>query len=160
MAGKQKSEAQGLKQRRSGRKIMPSKKASEKETDTQKVLERLSLVENKLEILDSHNSELQNLLRILAHPILSNSLQGIFKTSRQLYAYELSNGERSTRDIGRLVNSDQKTISNWWREWESKGLVEKAGKRGQFRARYSLLELLVIYSPGNDNKSLKELKDE
>ena len=135
---------------------MPSKKALEKDTGTEKVLERLSLVENKLEILDSHNSELQNLLRILAHPILSDSLQGIFKNSKQLYAYELSNGERSTRDIGRLVKSDQKSISNWWREWESKGLVEKVGKKGQFKARYSLLELIVVYSPSNDKKASKE----
>jgi predicted transcriptional regulator len=138
---------------------MPSKKETEKDTGVQEVLERLSLLENKLEILDSQNSELQNLLRILAHPILSSSLQGIFKTSKQLYAYELSNGERSTRDIGRLVNSDQKSISNWWREWETKGLVEKVGKKGQFKARYSLLELLVVYSPGNDKKSSKEQKN-
>jgi hypothetical protein len=139
---------------------MPSKKETEKDTSAQKVLERLSLLENKLEILDSHNSELQNLLRILAHPILSSSLQGIFKASKQLYAYELSNGERSTRDIGRLVRVDQKSISRWWREWETKGLVEKTGKKGQFKARYSLLELLVVYSPTAEQKSSKEHENE
>ena len=139
---------------------MSSKKKSEEDTSSHDVLKKLSLVENKLEILESQNGELQNLLRILAQPILSSSLQEIFKTSKQLYAYELSNGERSTRDIGRLVNSDQKSISNWWREWKTKGLVEKVGKKGQFKARYSLLELLVIYSPINDKRSSKEPKNE
>lgn len=122
---------------------MSIKKETKKDDSTQELLERLSLVENKLDVLDTQNTELQNLLRILAHPILSSSLQEVFKTSKQLYAYELTNGERSTRDIGKLVRLDQKSISNWWREWEEKGLVEKVGKRGQFRARYSLLELVV-----------------
>jgi hypothetical protein len=139
---------------------MPSKDETGKDTNVQEVLKRLSVVENKLDSLDSQNGELQNLLRILAQPILSSSLQGIFKTSKQLYAYELSNGERSTREIGRIVNIDQKSISTWWREWEMKGLAEKVGKRGQFKARYSLLELLVVYSPSNDKKASKELKNE
>lgn len=138
---------------------MSSKKEAEEYTSSEEVLKRLSLVENKLEILNSQSGELQHLLRILAQPILSTSLQGIFKSPKQLYAYELTDGKRSTRDIGRLVKLDQKGISNWWREWEGEGLVEKVGKKGQFKARYTLLELLVVYLPTKEQRSSKQRKN-
>jgi hypothetical protein len=138
---------------------MASKKEPDDEVNTVEVMKRLSLLEDQLNILELQNREAQNLLRILVQPILSNSLEGIFKTPRQLYAYELSNGERSTREIGKLVKLDQKGISNWWREWEKVGLVEKVGKKGQFKARYSLLELLLVYLPSNVHKSSKEPKN-
>lgn len=139
---------------------MVSQKEFDNHVETQEVMKRLSLLEDKLSILELQNRESQNLLRILVQPILSNSLEGIFKTPRQLYAYELSNGERSTREIGKLVKLDQKGISNWWREWEKLGLVEKVGKKGQFKARYSLLELLLVFLPSNRHKLPKEPKED
>ncbi len=73
-------------------------------------------------------------------------LTDLFKNGRELLAYELSDGVRSTRDIARQLGVDQKTVSNWWRHWhEVSKIVEKAGKRGQFRARYSLSDLLALY---------------
>jgi hypothetical protein len=137
---------------------MASKKGSDNEINTEEMMKRLSLLEDKLNILELQNRESQNLLRILVQPILSNSLEGIFKTPRQLYAYELSNGERSTREIGKLVKLDQKGISNWWREWEKAGLVEKIGKKGQFKALYSLLELLLVFLPSNRHKLSRSAK--
>ncbi len=132
---------------------MPAKEESQRDTGAQNILDKLSLIENKLSILEAQNSEVQVLLRILAQPLLASSLQEIFKSPKQLYAYELSNGERSTRDIGKLVRLDQKGISIWWREWEKEGLAEKVGKKGQFKARYTLLELLVVYLPTRKQKS-------
>lgn len=124
------------------------------------LLDSLSIMEGKLNLLEYQCGEIINLLRILAQPVLSSSLQDVFKTPKQLYIYELSNGKRSTRDIGKLVKLDQKGISNSWREWEKVGLVEKIGKKGQFKARYSLLELLLVYLPMQKQKSLKEKKNE
>ena len=103
----------------------------------------LKLVE-EVAILKDRCDQLEELLRILAEPILETSLSEIFPTSKHLRAYELSNGERSTRDIGALIGVDQKTISTWWRNWETdQKIVEKFGKRGQFKKRYSLLDLMI-----------------
>ncbi len=132
---------------------MSAKEESKKDAGAQDILDKLSLVENKLSVLDAQNRDIQVLLRILAQPLLASSLQEIFKSPKQLYAYELSNGERSTRDIGKLVRLDQKGISIWWREWEKEGLAEKVGKKGQFKARYTLLELLLVYLPTKKQKS-------
>lgn len=139
---------------------MASKKEMEIDTDLGNIFNKLGEIENKLNVLEKQNRDSQILLRILAEPILSSSLQEIFKSPKDLFAYELSNGDRSTREIGNLVNLDQKGISNRWREWEKEGLVEKAGKKGQFKARYTLLELLVVYLPSKKpRKSLKEDND-
>jgi hypothetical protein len=48
------------------------------------------------------------------------------------------------------VGVDQKTISRWWRAWEANhGIVKKAGKRGQYKKRYELDELVArFYVPG------------
>ncbi len=139
--------------------MSPAKKPEE-DSNNHDVLDRLLIIEGKLKVIESNNSEMLTLLRILAQPVLSSSLQEIFKTPKQLYVYELSNGERSTRDIGKLVKLDQKGISNWWREWERDGLVEKVGKKGQFKACYSLLELLLVYLPTKKQKSTKENNNE
>ncbi|MFN8385382.1 MAG: hypothetical protein U0X92_03060 [Anaerolineales bacterium] len=132
---------------------MASKKELENNNDLENILNKLEEIERKLNVLEKQNLDSQMLLRVLAEPILSSSLQEIFKSPKDLYAYELSNGERSTREIGNLVKLDQKGISNRWRDWEKDSLVVKAGKKGQFKARYTLLELLLVYLPTRKPKS-------
>lgn len=135
--------------------MSPVKKA-DRDGDIQDVIDRLAVIEDKLNTLISQNGELLAFLRVLAEPILYDALQEVFRTPKQLYIYELSNGARSTREIGKLVKLDQKGISNLWREWEKEGIVEKVGKKGQHKARYSLLELLLVYVPTKRQKSSKE----
>ena len=92
---------------------------------------------NRIEMLYSFGTYLE----------LKRYLPDIFKNVKQIMAYELSNGEMSTRDIGNLVGVDQKTVSTWWRNWESNfNIVEKVGKRGQYKNKYSLLELAIRFS--------------
>ena len=98
----------------------------------------------ELDRLAEANERMQDLLTLLAQPLLLPPLHGLFKDIRQLRAYELSDGRRSTREIGKRVGVDQKTISRWWRMWKDSRIMEKAGKRGQFRARYSLADLLAM----------------
>ncbi len=117
------------------------------EVDLRDILNELSSAKNKLDRLEQQNTEIQLLLRILVQPILWNSLKTIFTKPKQLWAYELSDGNRSTRDIGRIISVDQKTISTWWRTWsENYKIVEKTGKRGQFKKLYNLLDLVLLYS--------------
>lgn len=107
--------------------------------------------------------QLEPLIRIQAYSIAILWLRGVFKDGKQLLAYELSNGRRSTREIGRRIGVDQKTVSTWWRTWQRQfKIVEKAGSRGQFRARFSLAELLALHGepPATWEPSSKASKSE
>ena len=104
----------------------------------------LARVAKSLDAVQASNQRIEDLLRVLAQPGLLSALPDIFRDARHLHAYHLSDGRRSTREIGKIVGVDQKTISRWWRAWKKdQRIIEKAGKRGQFRARYSLAELIA-----------------
>lgn len=51
----------------------------------------------------------------------------------KIIAYELSNGERSTRDIEEHVNVSFNTVSRWWNKWFEEGLMEQTAKYGGSR---------------------------
>ncbi len=90
------------------------------------------------------NQRIEDFVTLMAQPVLLPALHAIFKDAKQLRAYQLSDGRRSTRAIGKSVGVDKKTISRWWRAWKDYKIMEKAGKRGQFRARYSLGALVAM----------------
>ena len=115
----------------------------------------LARVSQELEGVRASNQRIEELLRVLAQPGLLTSLPEIFKDGKQLQAYQLSDGKRSTREIGRIVGVDQKTISRWWRAWKKEHrIIEKAGKRGQFRARFSLSEIIALHSGAGASAAL------
>ena len=115
--------------------------------DNELLAQELNEVSRQLAALTASNERIETLLRIIADPLLQSALTRYFKNSAQMRAYELSDGLRSTRQIGKMVGVDQKTISTWWRHWEANhGIVEKVGKRGQCRRRFSFLELLSLSS--------------
>jgi len=51
-------------------------------------------------------------------------------TDDKKIAYQLSDGENSSRDIANKVNVTHKTIQNWWNNWFEAGLVEQTEKYG------------------------------
>ena len=107
-------------------------------TNGKAIARELARIGEEVERLAEANQRIEDLLTLMAQPTLLPALHAIFKDARQLRAYQLSDGRRSTRAIGKSVGVDQKTISRWWRAWRDYKIMEKAGKRGQFRARYSL----------------------
>lgn len=124
-----------------------------KESSLSDVMVELNDLKEKLSSLEEQSLYTQSLIRILVHPILISELTGVFKTPKQMRAYELSNGERSTRDIGKLISYDQKGISTWWREWGKIGIAAKTGRKGQFKANYTLFELLIVNSGSKKQKA-------
>jgi hypothetical protein len=122
------------------------------EADLSEALRRIA---EQLEAIALDNQRIETLLRVIAQPILEVRLRSIFPDRKHLRAYELSDGERGTREIGALVGVDQKTISRWWRAWEANhGIVKKAGKRGQYVKRYALDELVArFFVPGEEANS-------
>jgi len=49
---------------------------------------------------------------------------------RKKIAYELSDGERSSRDIAKIIKPSHTTVGNWWDKWFKLGLVEQTEKYG------------------------------
>ncbi len=109
--------------------------------------DELARLSDYLEAMVESNKRIEDLLRILSQPVIEAAIPSVFKNSKQIRAYELSDGVNSTRQIAEIVGVDQKTISTWWRTWEKEhGIVEKTGIRGQFRRLYSLVDVVTRYS--------------
>ncbi len=107
----------------------------------------LSTIKGDIEGVQLHLCELTDLIRFLVEPLIEDALIDIFDGPQQIRAYELSDGKRSTREIGSLIGVDQKTISTWWRKWKDEfGIVEQTGNRGQYQRQFSFIELMVRHS--------------
>jgi hypothetical protein len=50
------------------------------------------------------------------------------RTDEEKLAYELSDGERSTRDIEKLTGIGRTKIGDLWKKWHRIGLMEKSAK--------------------------------
>lgn len=70
-------------------------------------------------------------------------------TDIEMLIYELSDGERSAREIARLINvGSHATITNYWRKWSKLGIVEPSPKRqGRFQRICSLEEVGLTVPP-------------
>lgn len=60
--------------------------------------------------------------------------------------YELSDGERSTREIARIVSRGERTlthvtVANMWKKWSILNLVMPAQRKGRYRKVLSLESL-------------------
>lgn len=104
-----------------------------------------SLREEVAELRQSQTNT-ESLLRVQAYSIARAWLSHVFPDGKSLLAYALSDGKRSTRHIAKHIGVDQKTISTWWRTWQRQfRIVEKAGSRGQFKAKFTIADLVAIH---------------
>lgn len=68
----------------------------------------------------------------------------VLTTDTDKRVYELSDGERSTRDIARrsYINLSHATVANMWQKWLEYGLVEPSRRyKGRFKKIISLRDL-------------------
>ena len=73
--------------------------------------------------------------------------------------YELSNGERSTREIARMISRGGRrithtTVANMWQRWAILNLVMSGQRRGRYR-RVLSLESLGIEIPSLERSSVR-----
>ncbi|MGA7195127.1 MAG: hypothetical protein WBW94_16010 [Anaerolineales bacterium] len=101
-------------------------------------------VARQLEILNKICSRMVELLEFSNHEALENALSGIFANPRDRKIYELSDGSRSTREIGNIIGLDQKGISNLWKKWAKMDIVESTGHLKPYKAKYTIIELAKI----------------
>lgn len=73
----------------------------------------------------------------------SNVLRTTLDSAQKRRIYQLSDGEKSSRDISKASNVSYKTVQNYWRLWAKTGIVEpiKAGTGDRYRHVFDLEEL-------------------
>jgi len=89
--------------------------------------------------------------RFSALPSFKALLMGTLRGNIDKLVYELSDGERSTREIAQMVSRGRRrithaTVANMWRKWALMSLVIPARRRGRYR-RVVSLEAIGIEVP-------------
>jgi hypothetical protein len=98
------------------------------------------------------------------------SIQEALQSDEAKLVYEYSDGEKSTREIGKLAGVSHGTVTNYWEKWSDLGIVEPTEKYegGRFRRLCSLRELGIalpkskppikkVVSPASTSQSARTL---
>ncbi len=64
--------------------------------------------------------------------------------------YENTDGEKTVRDLQKISKTNISTISKWWNEWYSLGILEKKGQK--YKKIISLKELSIPFEGNKDDK--------
>jgi len=61
-------------------------------------------------------------------------------------AYQLSDGEKSTYDVAKLITASQSSVSNWWQKWFELELVEQTEMYGggRYKRLISLTKMGIL----------------
>ena len=114
----------------------------------------MSDVESLSEKLD----ELIFWTKFSALPTFRALLMDTLRENVDKLVYELSDGERSTRDIARTISREGRrithvTVANMWKKWSIQNLVIPAQRKGRFKRAISL-ESLGIEIPEVETTSV------
>jgi len=106
----------------------------------------------ELRILKNIEGKLDQLLkwtRFAGMQQLRTILAQNLTTDPEMLIYELSDGERTTREIARLSNvGSHVTVVRFWEKWSKLGIVEPSQKRqGRFQRICSLEEVGLTVPP-------------
>jgi|YelNatPaOPRAMG01_1025707.scaffolds.fasta_scaffold283487_1 hypothetical protein len=106
----------------------------------------------ELKTLKSIEGKLDQLLkwtRFAGMQQLRTILAQNLTTDTEMLIYELSDGERGTREVAALSGvGSNATVANYWRKWSRLGIVEPSVRRqGRFRRICSLEEVGLTVPP-------------
>lgn len=102
-------------------------------------------MENENDILNQLKEQTK-WLRFLSIQTLTPLIKENITTLEQKKIFELSDGEKSTRDISKLLKNEgievsHQTIANYWKKWAAVGLVVPSKKfNGRFEKIIGLNE--------------------
>jgi len=107
---------------------------------------------DELKTLKSIEQKLDRLLkwtRFAGMQQLCSILTQNLTTDTEMLVYELSDGERTTREIARLAGvGSNATIASYWKKWSKIGIVEPSERRrGRYQRICSLEEVGLTVPP-------------
>ena len=90
---------------------------------------------------------------------IKNRLLAVLNSDGKRKVFEASDGQKSVRDIEAETGVGKDTVSNWWKEWESEGIVEETEEaRGRRRKVLSLGDFGIGSSTGKEKPKSTEPK--
>lgn len=104
---------------------------------------------NALKSIEEKLDQLLKWTRFASLQQLRNILTQNLTIDKELLVYELSDGERTTREIASIVGlKSNQTVANYWKKWSKLGIVEPSQKRqGRFQHFCSLEEVGIAIPP-------------
>lgn len=69
-------------------------------------------------------------IKEMASPQIKQRLDKTLDTSEQKIAYDISDGIKTTREVGKFVKVSHVTIGNWWKSWINEGIAEAIPVKG------------------------------
>jgi hypothetical protein len=102
-------------------------------------------MEGENDIIDQLK-EITKWLRFLSLQTLTPLINENITSQEQKKVFELSDGERSTRDISKLLKEEgfevsHQTVANYWKKWAELGLVVPSEKyKGRYEKMIDLSE--------------------
>ncbi len=109
---------------------------------------------DELKTLNQTHKLIAGYLRLMSNAEIEKSLKDTFTSNEEIRVYELSDGNRTTRDIEDLIGVSRQTVSNLWKKWEILGLVEEGKSKKPYKAKFSIIDLAL----GNKKKGVKNGK--
>jgi len=83
--------------------------------------------------------EISKWQKFIALPHLKDLITKTLDKKEKLIVYELTDGEKNRDELIKESGAAAGTISGWWMEWYSKGILEKV--RGKYKKIISLEDL-------------------
>lgn len=85
-------------------------------------------------------AEFFKIYKFINHSQIVDALNTELNDDKKKMVYELSDGEKTTRDIQKLAGISPSTITSYWKQWALKGIVVPAQRKGRFMAAFNLAE--------------------
>lgn len=104
---------------------------------------KLNELIDELKTLNQTHKLIAGYLRLMVSAEIEKSLKDTFISNEEIRVYELSDGNRTTRDIEDIIGVSRQTVSNLWKKWEALGLVEDGGNKKPYRARFTVIDLAL-----------------
>jgi hypothetical protein len=102
-----------------------------------------------LKAIEAKIEQLLKWTRLAGLQQLRDILNQNLTTDKEMLVYELSDGERGTRELAKLTGlGSNATIAAYWRKWSKIGIVEPSPKyKGRFQRICSLEEVGLALPP-------------
>ena len=97
--------------------------------------EKANMDNNKVEVL---LTELINLYKLVNKDKISEILMQELNEEKKIEIYKLSDGNLTTRDIGKKVGISHVTVHRYWKKWASEGIVYEADVSGRYIHSFDL----------------------
>lgn len=90
--------------------------------------------------LEEMFSDFLRIYKFINHGQIVEALNSELGDDTRKKIYELSDGNRSTREIQKLAGAGASpaTITAYWKQWALKGIVVPAQRKGRFKAAFDL----------------------